>query len=391
MASLRVYLTIAVAMLLFLSAASARAQQAASCTSSIRVLFNRYGNAQIPTGSTIWFSSVLEGVQSDAGDLGKTPVRIDVRQSRIAFGLWPYVITMPDSTIMLDPSSREPERWWVGHSSWSVTYAPSQIPEAFYDGAPYAVPATFVPGYSGPVTWTATFTSSRPGITVRWAWSAAVYSRFGVNGWLLVKPLTAPVTQFQNNDAAGTPELFKQYVVPGAMGAGAPSYTGARSETASVSACPSSTPPPPTLTQAATPRSPQRAMILISPFAGTPAFASPISQRIEFGDGSVGKAVARCYATDLCALISYGNGDRLAIYSEGAARCKPYVLYFNRTNGGRTIYGFSRDLERDQSSGALGARCPTTRATRIVMQGGRVELTISKNTDGTLRFNFTAR
>ena len=139
MASLRVSLTMVVATLLFFSAASARAQEAASCTSSIRVLFNRYGSTQIPTGSVIWFSSVLEGVQSDAGDLGKTPVRIDVRQSRIAFGQWPDVIPMPDSTIMLDPSSREPERWWVGRSSWSVTYAPSQIPEAFYDGTPYPV------------------------------------------------------------------------------------------------------------------------------------------------------------------------------------------------------------------------------------------------------------
>jgi hypothetical protein len=378
-------------MLLFLSAASARAEEAALCTSSIRVLFNQYGDTQILAGSTIWFSSVLEGVQSDAGDLGRTPVRIDVRQSRIKFRQWPYVITMPDSAITIDPSSGEPERWWVGNSSWSVTYAPSQIPEAFYDGMPYTVPATFVPGYNGPVTWTATFTASRPGITVRWAWSAAVYSRFGVNGWLFVKPLTAPVTQFQNNDAAGTPELFKQYVVAGAMGTGAPSYTGARSETASVSTCPSSTPPPPTPMRAAPPRAPQRALILISPLAATPAFASPISQHIEFGDGSVGQAVGRCYATDLCALISYGNGDRLAIYSEGAARCKPYVLYFNRTNGARTIYGFSRDLERDQSFRAPGAHCPTTRETRIVMQGGRVALTISKNTDGTLGFNFTAR
>ena len=378
-------------MLLFLPAASARAEEAALCTSSIRVLFNQYGDTQILAGSTIWFSSVLEGVQSDAGDLERTPVRIDVRQSRIEFRQWPYVITMPDSTITIDPSSGEPERWWVGNSSWSVAYAPSQIPEAFYDGMPYTVPETFVPGYNGPVTWTATFTASRPGITVRWAWSAAVYSRFGVNGWLFVKPLTAPVTQFQNNDAAGTPELFKQYVVAGAMGTGAPSYTGARSETASVSTCPSSTPPPPTPMRAAPPRAPQRALILISPLAATPAFASPISQHIEFDDGSVGQAVGRCYATDLCALISYGNGDRLAIYSEGAARCKPYVLYFNRTNGARTIYGFSRDLERDQSFRAPGAHCPTTRETRIVMQGGRVALTISKNTDGTLRFNFTAR
>lgn len=32
--------------------------------------------------------------------------------------------------------------------------------------------------------------------------------------------------------------------------------------------------------------------------------------------------------------------------------------------------------------------CQTTRATRIVMVGGRSELTISKNADGTLRFKF---
>ena len=102
---------------------------------------------------------------------------------------------------------------------------------------------------------------------------------------------------------------------------------------ASVTACLSSEPPT-TPTQAIT--------------GGTHSFASAISRHVEFGDGSVGHAVDRCYATDLCALISFADGDQLAIYSEGAARCKPYVLYFNRTNGGRTIYGFSRDLERDR-------------------------------------------
>ncbi len=123
-------------------------------------------------------------------------------------------------------------------------------------------------------------------------------------------------------------------------------------------------------------------------FGGTPSFASPISQHIEFGDGSAGQTVDHCYATDLCALISYAYGDQLAIYPEGAARCKPYVVYFNRTNGGRTIYGFARDLERDQSR---DARCPTTRATCISMDGGRVELTVTKNADGTLKFNLAGR
>jgi hypothetical protein len=369
---------------------------------------------QIPAGSTIWFTSVLKAVRTADGSAITSPIRIDVRQSRITFGSWPHVITMPDSTIVLDPSISVPFRLWTGPEKLNVTYSPSQVlKEALFDALPYEAPEPFSPRSSGPVTWTATFAASRPGITIDWAWSAAVYSQFGAVGSFQLKPLSGPIAQvepqagppdlYENADPAGTAEAYKQYVIAGAMGTGAPQYTGERSDTASVTACLSSTPPPPTPTQAAAPRAPQRAVILISPvggrsfngasfggapFGGVPSFASPVSQHIEFGDGSVGQAVDRCYAMDLCALISFGNGDRLAIYSEGAARCKPYVVYFSRTNGGREIYGFSRDLERDWPSGARGARCPTTRATRIVMVGGRVVLTISKNADGTLRFHF---
>ena len=301
-----------------------------SCTSSIRVLFNRFGQTRIPAGSTIWFSSVLEGIQSDAGKPITKPLRIDVRQSRITFGLWPYVINMPDSTIAIDPAAGAPQRWWIDDTSWSVTYAPPQIPEAFFDGMPYKAPEAFIPGYSGPVTWTATFTASRPGVTVRWAWSAAAYSQFGANGRLLVKPLSVPVAEFQNTDSAGTPELFKQYVVAGAMGGGSPNYPGTRSESASVVACQASKTPPPTTVRPPQPvRQPARVFLISNPF-GAPSFASPVSQEITFADGSIGKAVSRCYATDLCALISYGNNDRLAIYSEGAGYCRPYVLHFER-------------------------------------------------------------
>ena len=176
---------------------TAGAQAVPSCTSSIRVLFNQFGQTRIPAGSTIWFSSVLEGIQSDAGKPITKPLRIDVRQSRITFGLWPYVINMPDSTIAIDPAAGAPQRWWIDDTSWSVTYAPPQIPEAFFDGMPYKAPEAFIPGYSGPVTWTATFTASRPGATVRWAWSAAAYSQFGANGRLLVKPLSVPVAEFR--------------------------------------------------------------------------------------------------------------------------------------------------------------------------------------------------
>lgn len=402
----RVFL-LAASTLLLTGAGGAPAQNTSSCTSAIRVRFDQYGTTQIPAGSTIWFTGVLKAVHTADGSVITSPIRIDVRQSRITFGNWPYVVTMPDSTVVLDPSIVVPRRSWDGPAELNVAYAPAQVAkEALFDALPYEAPAPFIPHFSGPVTWIATFSASRPEIRLDWAWSAAVYSQFGPVGTFQLKPLSGPIAQvepqagtpdaYKNTDPAGTAEAYKQYAIAGAMGNGAPQYTGARSDTATVIACPSSTPPPPNPKQAPIPRGARSGVFFISPagrapFGGVPSFASPVSQRIELGDGSVGQAVASCYATDLCALISYGNGDRLAIYSEGAAHCKPYVVYFSRTNGVREIYRFSRDLERDEVPGAPNAHCPTTRATRIVMAGGHVELTIAKNTDGSLKFNFVNR
>jgi hypothetical protein len=394
---MRWFFFIAACMLLFSRGASAQTQNTSSCTSAIRVRFDTFGMTPIPAGSTIWFTSVMKAVHTSDGGAITSPIRIDVRESRITFGRWPYVITVPDSTVVLDPSIQVPRRLWSGPEELNVAYSPSQVSmEALFDALPYKAPESFLPRSSGPVTWTATFSASRPRIAIDWAWSAAVYSQFGVVGSFKLKPLSGPISQvepqaglptlYENADPAGTAEAYKQYVVAGAMGSGAPNYTGARSETASVTACPSSEPPRTTPTRVIPARTVQRPNFRIMTFGGTPSFASPVSQHIEFDDGSVGQAVDRCYATDLCALVSYANGDQLAIYSEGAGRCKPYVLYFNRTNGGRTIYQFSRDLERGRSP---GARCPTTLPTRIVMDGGRVTLTVAKNTDGTLKSNFT--
>ena len=78
----------------------------------------------------------------------------------------------------------------------------------------------------------------------------------------------------------------------------------------------------------------------------------------------------------------------MAIYSEGAAYCKPYVLHFSRTNGGRTIYSFSRVVDYDEYPIAHRSNCARTRPTHIGMDGGRVILGISQNVDGSLRFHF---
>lgn len=404
MPNLRGAFLVTVSALLCSCAAGAQAQEMPSCTSSVRVLFDQYGMTHIPTGYTIWFTGVLKAVHTADGGAPATPIRIDVHQARITFGRWPYVITMPESTIVLDPSISVPHRLWMGPGKFTASYAPSQVSkEAMFDGLPYAAPEPFIPRYSGPVTWTATFTASRPGITIDWAWSAAAYSQFGVPGTLQLKPLSGPIAQvdpqagppglYENDDPAGTAEAFKQYVVAGAMGSGAPQYTGARSETASVTACP--TAPSPNDQTVAGPRV-MGFPRFVAPWSQAPlnlgvqssnaqgAFASPVTQRVTFTDGSVAQAVDRCFAFDLCAQLSYADGGQLSIYSEGAAYCQPYVLNFDRTSGDRTIYSVSRSV--DHSRPLFG--CGHSRTTRIPMDGGRTTLVVSENADGTLKFNF---
>jgi hypothetical protein len=249
MPNLRGVFLLAAGTLLSPCAASAQAQNMPSCTSAIQVLFDKYGMTHIPAGSTIWFTSVLKAVHSADGGAITSPIRIDVNQSRITFGGWPYVIAMPDSTVVIDPSISVPRRLWSGPEKLNVAYSPSQVSqEALFDALPYEAPEPFIPRSSGPVTWTATFAASRPDITIDWAWSAAAYSQFGPVGTFQLKPLSGPIAQvdpqagppdlYDNADPAGTAEAYKQYVIAGAMGSGAPQYTGERSDTASVTACP---------------------------------------------------------------------------------------------------------------------------------------------------------
>lgn len=249
MSNLRGIFLLAACTLLCSRVAGAQALTMPSCTSAIQVRFNKYGLTRIPAGSTIWFTSVLKAVHTADGSAITSPIRIDVNRSSITFGGWPHTITMPNSTVVLDPSISVPRRLWSSPEMLNVAYSPSQLSqEALFDALPYAAPEAFIPGASGPVTWTATFAASRPGVTIDWAWSAAVYSQFGAVGTFELKPLSGPIAQvdpqagppdlYENADPAGTAEAYKQYVIPGAMGSGAPQYTGERSDTASVTACP---------------------------------------------------------------------------------------------------------------------------------------------------------
>jgi hypothetical protein len=106
---------------------------------------------------------------------------------------------------------------------------------AFLDG--FAFPVTSnLPGGIKHVTWQGQFTSDTAGLAVNWQWAAAVYRRFGTdyNG-LGVKPVDDNhLSNYQNADHAGSPEVYLPYVTGGATGGGGSNFTGSLSSTQQV-------------------------------------------------------------------------------------------------------------------------------------------------------------
>lgn len=109
-------------------------------------------------------------------------------------------------------------------------------------------------------------------------------------------------------------------------------------------------------------------------------------QTMTFSDGSKASSFDHCGDSDLCAEVDFPNGDHLAIYSEGAARCQPYVLHFVRTNGPTTIYEYSRVINHTPPSGLA---CGRSLDTQMVMDHGLIHMTVTENTDGTLSVVFS--
>jgi hypothetical protein len=113
-------------------------------------------------------------------------------------------------------------------------------------------------------------------------------------------------------------------------------------------------------------------------------------QIVNFSDGSKASTYGHCGDTDLCALIVYANGDRLSVFSEGAAYCQPYMLHFVKVNGTTTIFEYSRTINHDvPTSSAFGVRCGNSQATQMVMDHGLIHMTVTENHDGTLSIVFT--
>jgi hypothetical protein len=118
--------------------------------------------------------------------------------------------------------------------------------------------------------------------------------------------------------------------------------------------------------------------------------SAPSSPPMTFSDGANVTTFDHCGDADLCANISYPNGDSLQIFSEGAALCQPYLLHFVRTHGPTTLYEYTRVLNHDGvTTNILGTHCGNNQATQMTLDRGYVHLTVDEYNDGSLRFIFS--
>jgi len=140
-------------------------------------------------------------------------------------GTTTYPLPVPDAKVTIDPNATQATTTFnTTTNTWESTVPiPSKglSGRVFASGLTWAAPVALQGGIN-PITWTARITSDTPGLIVRWTWGAATFSTFSTNyNALGVKAASGRTpTPYNNNDRAGTPESFKQYVTDGGRGHG---------------------------------------------------------------------------------------------------------------------------------------------------------------------------
>jgi len=205
-----------------------------ACTPSPSSIQSNFNKTSIAGEYLIWFNSILtvKGLPTSA-----TTVSFSGQTIQFSANGTSYVIYVPNATVTFDPRATSATTTFT-NGIWQTTVPSSASGNTFLSGLPVQVPSGGLPGGINPVTWSGTFTSSAPNLTISWKWAAAVYTNnvsFTDNNSLGVKATDDKhCLPYQNSDHAGTPENWKSSVTGGAQGGGGSNYTGGGSGTANV-------------------------------------------------------------------------------------------------------------------------------------------------------------
>jgi hypothetical protein len=155
--------------------------------------------ADIPAGRQVWFAASLKVTGTVT-----YPVTIYFHHQTISCSA--FSLSVPDGELILDPIYTHATTLFNG-SKW-VTTSPPDEPGNYFIAAGQYSSSLVVPGGQNPVTWSGTFTASRPGVSLDWKWWCASYYAF-------VGPIYEDgakasdcfsCTQWAGNAHAGTPQ-----------------------------------------------------------------------------------------------------------------------------------------------------------------------------------------
>jgi hypothetical protein len=202
---------------------------------SIRATFN---SQTIQPGSQVWFVGAFD-LQSAVPPSGLTVYVVDQTitlqlQNKVAVEL-----SVPDSVLTFSTSATSATTAFDKvDDRWVTTVPAASTNGVFFSGLAYLVP----PGVSvagATVTWSGFFLGPS-GFKAQWQFASAAYTTFSADyNSLGVKPLhSTSLDSYHNGDQPGTPENFKSYLAPGAMGGGGSNYIGGYSATGSVAYAP---------------------------------------------------------------------------------------------------------------------------------------------------------
>ena len=127
-------------------------------------------------------------------------------------------------------------------------------------------------------------------------------------------------------------------------------------------------------------------LFLLLTATGAYAVEQTAGDSIRLTNGAKATSFTHCGDMDLCASITYDNGNTLSIYSEGAAECQPYFLHFVYADQTKTLFEFSRPLNHTNTK---SAGCGHTVSTEMVFDRGYVHMLVTENTDGTVNTAFS--
>jgi hypothetical protein len=196
--------------------------------------------ADIQGGNYIWFTAVVNNLKNT----GSAPVNLYLNNSTISFtaGGVPYTVQVPNAVVNLNTNAASAMTSYdLANNRWITSIPVGGVTgNTFVTGVGFQVPADFPTGIQD-ATFSASFTTDTPGVTLQWQWGAAVYNssfsatyaNSGNSNLLGVNPEDGSADT-HGVDAAGTPEAFKNNVVFGGTGGGLTNYTGYLSTAAGV-------------------------------------------------------------------------------------------------------------------------------------------------------------